>query len=135
MHRYYWRRFTRDLAVLAALRLAQDHFGTLRRPGTEASIIVLTDQDSLDAGRYGPPCWSRTSDLPLRRGTLYPAELRAEYFEPRIIPCRLAEGKLRSQKRLENYTVKGKVPLWCRNLDARTYNRENRVGLGYRREL
>ena len=26
----------------------------------------------------GPPCTIRTCDLPLRRGTLYPAELRAE---------------------------------------------------------
>ena len=42
---------------------------------------------------YGPPSPIRTGDLPLRRGTLYPAELRAVIGKLRIIPSPAHNGK------------------------------------------
>ncbi len=47
----------------------------------------------------GPPSRIRTWGLPLRRGTLYPAELRAVKTELRIIPCMPPEGKSASLSR------------------------------------
>lgn len=87
-----------------------------------ASTEQMARQDIQQAGQmpqaidYGDPGPIRTGDLPLRRGTLYPAELRG-HWQRRRIP-RLAEWTKPSKRCGQANTPKLTFPAPARPIDA-----------------